>query len=145
MAENLNYETSGSWCYDNNASNCVTFGRLYTWNAAMTACPANWRLPTRQDWDDLNSIVGSNVAGRALKSSRDWDGIDIFGFSALPGGGRNTGGSFSLVGSIGYWWSATERRVGDAWLQRMYWELEIMYEGIGHKDFGFSVRCVKDD
>ena len=35
MAENLNYETSNSFCYNDNASNCTKYGRLYTWAAAM--------------------------------------------------------------------------------------------------------------
>ncbi|MDR2579899.1 MAG: hypothetical protein LBC85_02765 [Fibromonadaceae bacterium] len=29
MAENLNFDVSGSACYDNNSSNCDTYGRLY--------------------------------------------------------------------------------------------------------------------
>ena len=35
MAENLNYKTKNSFCYDNNARNCTKYGRLYTWGAAM--------------------------------------------------------------------------------------------------------------
>lgn len=48
MAENLNYRYVGvkykyygytsdstSWCYDNDPSKCATYGRLYTWAAAM--------------------------------------------------------------------------------------------------------------
>ena len=49
MAENLNFQTGSSWCYNNNNSYCNTYGRLYDWNSARNACPAGWRLPTRQD------------------------------------------------------------------------------------------------
>ena len=35
MAQNLNYETANSYCYNDNASNCIKYGRLYTWAAAM--------------------------------------------------------------------------------------------------------------
>ena len=35
MAENLNYETTDSYCYNDIASNCTKFGRLYIWAAAM--------------------------------------------------------------------------------------------------------------
>ena len=107
MAENLNYKTSNSWCYNNKNYNCNTYGRLYTWNAARSACPSGWRLPNDSDWDNLISAVGSN-AGTKLKSQTGWNGTDEFGFSALPGGYRNTAGSFSNVGNWGYWWSATE-------------------------------------
>ena len=37
MAENLNYETEGSFCYENKPANCKKYGRLYTWNAALKA------------------------------------------------------------------------------------------------------------
>jgi hypothetical protein len=39
MAENLNYQTPdsswghNSWCYGNDTSNCVKYGRMYTWDA----------------------------------------------------------------------------------------------------------------
>ena len=35
MAENLNYNTANSFCYDNEPSNCSKYGRLYLWSAAM--------------------------------------------------------------------------------------------------------------
>jgi uncharacterized protein (TIGR02145 family) len=35
MAENLNYETDNSFCYNDNSANCSKYGRLYTWAAAM--------------------------------------------------------------------------------------------------------------
>jgi len=111
MAENLNFQTENSWCYDNNSANCSKYGRLYTWDAAMKACPSGWRLPSDNDWTALTNAVGSN-AGTKLKSQTGWNdngnGTDDFGFSALPGGSRSTDGSFDGVGSYGHWWSATE-------------------------------------
>jgi hypothetical protein len=46
MARNLNYNASGSMCYDNNQSNCAKYGRLYNWATARTVCPAGWHLPS---------------------------------------------------------------------------------------------------
>ena len=40
MAQNLNYEAENSFCYNDDPANCATYGRLYTWAAAMTACPS---------------------------------------------------------------------------------------------------------
>ncbi len=54
MAENLNYETSESWCYDNNSTNCNEYGRLYTWAAALSACPSGWHLPSDNEWKQLD-------------------------------------------------------------------------------------------
>ncbi len=35
MAENLNCKTENSFCYNNNEKNCLKYGLLYTWSAAM--------------------------------------------------------------------------------------------------------------
>ena len=35
MAENLNYQTENSYCYNDSISNCAKFGRFYTWSAVM--------------------------------------------------------------------------------------------------------------
>lgn len=48
MAENLNYQTGESKCYDNKPENCDKYGRLYVWRDAVTACPEGWHLPNKQ-------------------------------------------------------------------------------------------------
>jgi uncharacterized protein (TIGR02145 family) len=113
MAENLNYAYIGvsyncdgytsdstSWCYDNNASNCTKYGRLYTWAAAMDSagtwsangkgcgygtdcsptdavrgiCPSGWHLPSNDEWNALFTAVGGQSnAGKVLKSQTGWN------------------------------------------------------------------------
>jgi uncharacterized protein (TIGR02145 family) len=151
MARNINYQTkSGSWCYDNNVDNCKQYGRLYDWNTAKTACPAGWHLPSR--WDNLEeeaAVGGKGVAGKALKSTNGWyndgNGIDNNGFSALPGGYRDTDGSFYHVGKYGYWWTATEYGGGIAYSRLMGYGKDIVGENYGDEGNGFSVRCVADN
>ena len=144
MAENLNYQTDNSWCYDDNPGNCQKYGRLYDWNTATSACPAGWHLPTRQDWDNLVHAAGGNAAGIKLKSrSPNWNGTDDFGLSALPGGIRYTNGGFSYAGSYGNWWSAAENGSGLAWFRRMTSDLDYVYEHYYVKGNGLSVRCVR--
>jgi len=170
FAENLNYRnpdwshndvtgsvsvsTRGSWCHGNNSSNCGTYGRLYTWAAAMdNACPVGWRLPTLEDWRRLFRAVGGvnqgnwAYAGTALKSSPSdspsWDGANRFGFSALPGG-IGWVGSFSDLGAWGHWWSATEFDAGNAWYVGMGTGHSGVYERWSNKSGGLSVRCLKD-
>jgi uncharacterized protein (TIGR02145 family) len=144
MAENLNYGTDNSWCYDNNESNCQKFGRLYTWNAAMVACPVGWRLPSYDDWHYLVRMAGGGFAGMKLKSKPpDWDGTDDFGFSALPAGFRDTSGGFWDVGTNGHWWSATEDGTANARNRGM----SSINSGVGlywfwNKRVGLSLRCV---
>ncbi len=45
MAENLNFDTEGSFCFDNTLASCDDLGRLYKWSTANTFCPEGWRLP----------------------------------------------------------------------------------------------------
>jgi uncharacterized protein (TIGR02145 family) len=160
--KNINIETAGSWCYNDSASYCAKYGRLYTWEAAKKACKGmgdGWRLPMNEDWDHLVfQAGGEKVAGKGLKSRNGWNnnkdgasgnGTDDFGFSALPGGTRNSGdftpyqeALFFLVGDIGYWWSASEYGTGYAYSWDMLLNYDAVYEGRSAKGLGFSVRCV---
>ena len=153
MAENLNYETANSYCYNDDASNCTKYGRLYTWAAATAACPGGWHLPTRAEFETLFTAVGGqSSAGKMLKSTSGWankgNGTDVFGFSALPAGNRaNDGDYFSEGSSEGYgagFWSSTENGSDDAYLMRLYYDYDSAYLSLNVKNFGFSVRCLKD-
>ena len=53
MAENLNYKAMGSFCYEDDASFCEQYGRLYTWDVAQNVCPDGWRLPSESEWGAL--------------------------------------------------------------------------------------------
>jgi uncharacterized protein (TIGR02145 family) len=168
MAENINIKAGNSWCYDNKESNCNKYGRLYTWNAAKTACPSGWHLPTVQEWDNLSQAAGGvrksekidglwdvfhwDGAGKHLKASSGWsdyqgasgNGTDDFGFSALPGGYRYTDGDFDDAGYSGDWWTATEYDASDAYRRIMNYSNDYVTEDNNNKEYGFSVRCVGD-
>lgn len=103
MAENLNFKTPYSFCYDDSTSNCTKYGRLYKLYEAVAACPDGWRLPTLEDWNTLlYSVGGESVAGKKLKSSKGWlgegNGTDNYGFSVLPAGFRYREDSYSNEG-----------------------------------------------
>jgi uncharacterized protein (TIGR02145 family) len=150
MAQNLNYATSsGSWCYDNNTSNCNTYGRLYDWNTAMNACPSGWHLPTRDEWIRLVATAGgSSDAGLFLKAKTGWNnhrnGTDDYGFSALPGGSYYSG-SFFNAGNYGYWWSASENNASEAHNRDMSYNYADVNADSNIKSDGFSVRCLRND
>jgi uncharacterized protein (TIGR02145 family) len=149
MAENLNYETGKSWCYDNKESNCNKYGRLYDWKTAMKACPSGWHLPSSAEWDALETAVGGNSgAGKKLKSTNGWNsngnGTDTYGFSALPGGNRYSDGDFYGAGYRGNWWAATERNAGNAYYRYMFYGYDLVYSDYHNKSYAWSVRCVGD-
>jgi len=161
MAENLNYAVTNSACYSISTAHCDSYGRLYTWFAAMDdasssdkvpsgvrgVCPAGWHLPSDEEWAILEEYAGGvSLTGTTLRSASGWvnasNGTDDFGFSALPGG-RAVGG-FDGVGFAGYWWSATELNSqtqsagirtlnGDGLLWNYYEKSDML-----------SVRCVRD-
>jgi len=148
MAENLNYSpSSGSWCYDNNTSNCTKYGRLYNWETAKKVCPSGWHLPSDAEWSTLTNYVGSDE-GKKLKSTSGWNssgnGTDAYGFTALPGGYRDDDDTFYDVGHYGYWGSSTENKAADADGRHMHYSTSSVYSHGNDKTYGFSVRCVRD-
>ena len=152
MAENLNFAAEGSKCYGNSNANCEKYGRLYTWDAANSACPSGWHLPSDDEWTTLVEYAGgSSAAGTKLKSSTGWNsfrgvpkGTDDYGFSALPGGHGESGGSFSWVGRNGYWWNATLAGGNGAWNREMDYSSKGVGYDIDNMTDLFSVRCVAD-
>lgn len=155
MAENLNYETEGSFCYENKPANCKKYGRLYTWNAALKVCPAGWHLPSKEKFDILiKTVGGEKIAGEKLKSKSGWNddgnGSDAFGFSALPAGvwfdggitGDDAGFSEMTVGT-GFWGS-TENANKELYEMNLVDNEIAPYFSYRGRGFGNSVRCVKD-
>jgi uncharacterized protein (TIGR02145 family) len=141
MKENLNYNAKGSFCYDNKPSNCEIYGRLYEWDLAQTVCPASWRLPGHEDWQNLIESSGNKTASKKLKS-KQWNGDDNYGFSALPGGFTKAQG-FAENGERGYWW--TSDAVGPyAKYEYMSSEKDSVTYVESSKSMGLSVRCVMD-
>jgi uncharacterized protein (TIGR02145 family) len=171
MAQNLNYNASGSKCYNNSESNCNTYGRLYDWSTAMALpssqiqykhrgiCPNGWHIPSQAEWNTLLSYVKSNSGcsncdfSTLLKSKSGWsntsvgsngNGRDEYGFSALPGGSGYSSGNFVLVGINGYWLSASEYNSGSAYIWAMTNNSLSNWSSDLNKDFLYSVRCLQD-
>lgn len=149
MAENLNYDVGdGSWCYDNDASNCRKYGRLYNWEAAKKACRAvGWRLPTDNEWREMAKQFGgadddASDGGKAAYKALIEGGKS--GFAAQLGGSRGSSGSFSYLGGWGLYWSATERDAGSAWSYNFNRSLGELYRDDTNKSVGRSCRCVQD-
>ena len=154
MAENLNYDASGSKCYENKPENCAKYGRLYNRAMAKSACPSGWHLPSNDEWQELVDFTGGDeLAGAYLKAKSGWNGngTDNYGFSALPGGDGYSYGnrsfSFNLVGDGYYWWTSTESNANHAYYRSM--DNLSSRVGGGRSDSGksnlFSIRCLQDN
>jgi len=149
MAENLNYETDTSWCYDNRKINCVKYGRLYNLDAAKKYCPSGWHLPSDFEWDVLVYYLGGEkVAGKKMKSTSGWEyngnGTNSNDFEVLPGGELDGFGSFSNIEYFAFFWSSTKYgNFGSAWSRGLGFGGDGVRRGY-HKHNGFSVRCLKN-
>ena len=141
MKDNLNFNAKGSFCYDNKPENCDKYGRLYEWDLAQTVCAAGWRLSNHNDWLNLADNSGKNNAGKRLKS-KQWNGTDNHGFSALPGGFTKAQG-YSESGERGYWWTSDTHGPNGRY-NFMSSDRDSVTHSAYPKSFAFSVRCVQD-
>jgi uncharacterized protein (TIGR02145 family) len=127
-------------------------------------CPPGWYLPKDEEWKVLEGAVDSqygigdntwNVwgyrgydAGTNLKTTSGWygngNGTDLFGFSGLPGGARGGDGDFFDVGVNGNWWASTEDSYDIAWYRVLGYGYPKVFRNYDTKEFGFSVRCLRD-
>jgi len=166
MAQNLNYKTDNSRCYDNDTNNCHKYGRLYPWVAAMDLastydstpwsgslphqgiCPSGWHVPADAEWSKLiDTALDSSTAGIALKSTSSlWTvntGTDVKGFHALPAG--YYGGAYVNINSYTLFWSASEDNAFLSWGQYVGGAIAYIDRSSIYKAYGLSLRCVKDN
>ena len=135
-------------------TNYQTYGVLYNWPAALEACPDGWHLPSDGEWTTLTDYLGGiSVAADKLKEAgtTHWpspnDATNESGFTALPGGYRfdyDSGANFEGIGYHCDWWSSTEHNAIDAWRRHLSYNYSYVYRYYTSKEFGFSVRCVRD-
>ena len=117
-------------------------------------CPKGWHLPDTTEWNALFDAVGGKAtAGTMLKSTEGWDdrhdgtsgnGSDIFDFSALPAGYRNTQGHYGSVGGDAFFWSSTQNGKTNAYYMDLYNNYDYGSLNNLDKDVAYSIRCVKD-
>lgn len=147
FGDNLNFAAEGSYCYDDSDDNCMVYGRLYTWDAAKKACPADFRLPNQEDFESLWTAAGADFnAAYLLKTTYGWkgetNGNDTLKFSAMPAGNRFDDETYGNMNKFAFFWSSDE----DGSTARV-WFMTNKSMGFSYstkpKIFGFSVRCVR--
>ena len=144
------------YCYNNDPANCTTYGGLYQWNEAMQyvttprtkgICPTGWHIPDTSEFITLATAV--NLDGNALKAVGQGQGsgagTNTSGFSALLAGFRDfSSGGFYILGHNGNFWSSTEGGPLSEYLIFLYYFDSNIVFIYYFKDYGFSVRCLKD-
>jgi len=142
MAENLKTTRtadgsvlSGVFVYNDDESYISEYGRLYTWEAAMNACPAGWHLPSDAEWEILIRTLGSEP-GTKLKVGGS------SGFNAKMAGFR-ANGEYGYLGSFGLFWTSTASSNIDHAVQKLIVSDEsgVITDNIP-VETALSVRCI---
>jgi uncharacterized protein (TIGR02145 family) len=114
-------------------------------------CPVGFHVPTGAEWNTVVTAAGgSSMAGWHLQAQSGWgsgcnNGLDTYGFAALPGGFGSSDGYFDYAGRGGQWWSSTEYSANSAYYQGMFCGSSVIGISIdGKDDYLSSVRCLQD-
>ena len=153
MAENLNFVTDSSFCYDDIPANCTKYGRLYQEFDAEEACPEGWSLPTESDWWDLVNAAKEEFGEQngSLRALDSWEdtifgnnvvATNATGFSAVPGGYRASTGQCDGEGTKAYFWGVSSNTLTYAWILSNQYDLD---RDSGRKGYyAYSIRCIKN-
>ena len=142
-----------------------TKGFLYNYNCLIDdrgIAPEGWRVPTDEDWKDLEKEIGmssseiNNTSWRgvdeaallASKNSLGWSpgilfGTDEYGFDARAAGVRIFDGRRNLSGKVAFWWTLTENGE-DVWYRYMDSDQTRIFRHYTHKNYAMAIRLVKD-
>ncbi len=141
-------------------------GLLYNYYCIQDSnklAPEGWHIPTDQEWQQLERFLGLSNAdlekvnfrgtneGTKLKSQEGWNapdsltGENTVNFNALAGGCRLFNGQFADPGLqyTCYWWTSTLHKE-EAWFRFLDYKKKNIFRYYTLKNYGFSVRCVKD-
>lgn len=147
--------TSGAYAISNNVNDSI-YGKLYNWYAiadVRNVCPTGWHVPSDAEWTVLTIYLGGEaVAGGKMKSTgtTNWAAPNLYatneiGFSGLPAGFCFDNGGIDFIGASSFWWSSTENESYTAWNRNLsYLDGSAARDDFGGKNFGFSVRCLRD-
>lgn len=139
-----------------------------TTEGAKGICPADWHIPTDNEWKIMEGTIDSQYpigdtewdeigwrgfdAGGSIKeegtthwSSPNTGATNESGFTALPGGYRQGSfGYFLYYHNLGFFWSSSQILTSYAWYRELSYSSAFVYRYNFSKEYGFSVRCLKD-
>jgi len=165
----VKWDTINTGSYTN--TNAI-FGLFYNWYAIIdnrNIAPAGWHVPSDDEWKELEMFLGmskedadkvnfrGNKEGDKLKSINDqgWNkpsdiykvwGTNESGFCAKGGGAVMNNKIWGNPSSYltGFWWTSTVKVDSLAWYRYLDYNKANVFRFYGSKNYGFSVRCVKD-
>ena len=153
LGANLAYAAPGSFCFRDDEALCSTLGRLYTWEAALHACPRGWHLSTEEEWQRLERHLGM-TAEDVIQTRGRGAGVGVAlqekGASGLaiplagwrdPEGEYHEGNGNDRAAAL---WTATEAEPDTAWHRDVSSARSVVWRSPVDKPYSLSVRCVQD-
>jgi len=163
-------DTVGAYVvYDNDFESNRLYGKLYNWYAvdhASGLAPNGWHVPSDDEFKTLEMYLGmseseaddtglrgTNEGSKLAGSSDLWNDHDLVnnsefgtsGFNTLPSGYRFfSTGYYTNMGNDGYFWSSSEVSSSNAWTRTLHYNTSAVYRAMIVKNYGFSIRCIRD-
>ena len=136
---------------------------LYNWTAAMSACPEGWRLPTSNEWSEMEQIVGayepfcyegdSSKIAKALAIRNRWKSSTVSGtpgfyqmynntsgFAAVPVG--KFASNFKDKSYTANFWTSDTFNDSIAYNRTISYDKATVNQMANKKNVGLSVRCI---
>jgi uncharacterized protein (TIGR02145 family) len=144
-----------SWYQNNPTSTGIMHGAIYNGYTinTKTLCPSEWHVPTKTDFETLVATLGGeSLAGGKLKElgTITWTDVNKGDTNNSGFAGRGTGrrayntGEYEQFGILGNYWSSTiSGSIYNNYLYLRNDNTEAVIGG-GHRNYGMSVRCIKD-
>lgn len=156
----------GMCSYRNDPAFDCPYGKLYNHHVVAdqrNPCPSGWRVPSMADLYDLIFFLDPNAnpqqpgnqpntAGGLLKSagltywrSPNANATNSSGFSAIPNGGRNPAGLFSLsYDAASSYWLSTLAGPGMGFFLELAYPQDMAVRNAYFSEYGACIRCVTD-
>ena len=160
MAQNLCYAAAGTPFSDAEAMSAI-FGRYYTFDEALAACPDGWHLPSDAEFISLagggTSHEKTSGGAAALKGSLSFNGSAMWPYSsssiketnetlftAIPVGYSPADGQFNGYGEGAFFWTADALDATNSLVRYLKYDSDDILAASMDRTFRASVRCVKD-
>jgi uncharacterized protein (TIGR02145 family) len=162
------------YCFNDLDANCAVYGGLYQWNEMMAyaassagnpsgvtgICPSGWHVPSAAEWCQMEKVIDPSTScgsgawtgpGGELKETgtTHWfapntGATNTSGFTALPAGVRGYMSGFGNQGYYAFFWTSTEENSANCYTRKLNHDWYLVYHGSYDKNYGFSLRCVKN-
>lgn len=153
-AANWSTDALGAYCwFDNNIGYKDPYGALYNWYAINNThglAIEGWRIPTDVDFDILDAFLTPAEGGKMKEIGLDhWNtpntgATNESGFTGVGGGNRNCLGNFLSFKTSGYHWTSYYSGGNNEIRALMYNNDNLGYVTGDYRNYGFSVRCIRN-